>query len=212
MSAKIKIRVTGGAMQGKEFTFAEHDTFVFGRQADCHCCLPDDRLVSRHHFFMEVNPPDARIRDFGSLNGTHVNGRKIGARAKGETPETGAKRAYPTAAARMWRRKPALAVPDPMSATPAARACSRIRPSLSATWWVILAEQGEYDRAVTTFDEAISGFNALLQQPGHINILEKLAEAHCGKAEILYLTGNCEASLWAGSGWSRATRPAAGLP
>jgi len=95
MNAKVRLNVTAGPMRGKEFVFAEHDTFVVGRQADCHCCLPDDRLVSRHHFFMEVNPPDARIRDFGSLNGTHVNGRKIGARAKGETPETGAKRAYP---------------------------------------------------------------------------------------------------------------------
>lgn len=95
MSAKVRLNVTAGPMKGKEFTFAEHDTFVFGRHKDCHCCLPDDKLVSRHHFFMEVNPPDVRIRDFGSLNGTHVNGRKIGAREKGETPETGAKRVYP---------------------------------------------------------------------------------------------------------------------
>jgi hypothetical protein len=95
MSATIRIRATEGPMKGKEFLFAEHDTFVFGRNKDCHCCLPDDKQVSRHHFFMEVNPPDARIRDFGSLNGTHVNGRKIGARQAGETPEAGAKRAYP---------------------------------------------------------------------------------------------------------------------
>ena len=98
MSATIKLCATEGPMKGKEFTFAEHDTFVFGRNKDCHCCLPDDQQVSRHHFFMEVNPPEVSIRDFGSLNGTHVNGRQIGARRAGETPETGAKRAYPEVA------------------------------------------------------------------------------------------------------------------
>ncbi len=44
---------------------------------------------------VEVNPPDARIRDFGSLNGTYVNDKKIGSREKGETPEQGQKRKYP---------------------------------------------------------------------------------------------------------------------
>ena len=44
---------------------------------------------------VEVNPPDARIREFGSLNGTYVNDKKIGSREKGETPEQGQKRKYP---------------------------------------------------------------------------------------------------------------------
>ena len=43
---------------------------------------------------MEGNPPDARIKDFGSLNGTYVNGNKIGSRKKGETPEQGQNRKY----------------------------------------------------------------------------------------------------------------------
>lgn len=41
MSAKVRLNVTAGPMRGKEFVFAKHDTFVVGRQADCHCCLPD---------------------------------------------------------------------------------------------------------------------------------------------------------------------------
>ena len=95
MSGKVKLETLEGPMKGKKFLFEEHDTFIFGRLADCHACLPDDPQVSRHHFILEVNPPDARIKDFGSLNGTHVNGEKIGSREQGESPEDGAKRQYP---------------------------------------------------------------------------------------------------------------------
>lgn len=98
MSNKVQLTVTAGAMKGKAFTFEEHDTFLFGRLVECHCCLPDDGQVSRRHFIVEVNPPDARIRDFGSLNGTYVNEKKIGSREKGETPEQGQKRKYPEVA------------------------------------------------------------------------------------------------------------------
>ena len=96
MSGKVHFQFADGAMKGKAFVFDEHDTFIFGRAADCHARLPeDDTLVSRHHFLVEVNPPAARLRDLGSLNGTQVNGKKIGGRKKGETPEQGAKRRYP---------------------------------------------------------------------------------------------------------------------
>jgi pSer/pThr/pTyr-binding forkhead associated (FHA) protein len=95
MANKVELSVTVGPMKGKSFSFEEHDTFIFGRMEDCHCCLPNDNQVSRHHFLIEANPPDACIRDFGSLNGTWVNGKKIGAREKGETPEQGQKRKYP---------------------------------------------------------------------------------------------------------------------
>ena len=95
MSNKVHIAITAGPMKGKAFTFEEHDTFLFGRLDECHCCLPDDGQVSRRHFIVEVNPPDARVRDFGSMNGTYVNEKKIGSREKGETPEQGQKRKYP---------------------------------------------------------------------------------------------------------------------
>ena len=98
MSAKVQIKISKGKDAGKIFTFTEHDTFVFGRMDDCHACIPDDTQVSRHHFILEVNPPQACLRDLGSLNGTWVNGKKYGAREKGETPEQGAKRRYPEVA------------------------------------------------------------------------------------------------------------------
>ena len=95
MPGKVKIEIVEGPMQGKEFVFEEHDTFLFGRMPDCHAVLPDDPLVSRHQFIVEANPPDACVRDLGSLNGTYVNDIKHGGREKGETPEQGAKRQYP---------------------------------------------------------------------------------------------------------------------
>jgi hypothetical protein len=98
MSAKVQLQIKQGKDAGKIFAFTEHDTFVFGRMPDCHACIPDDAQVSRHHFILEANPPQACLRDLGSLNGTWVNGKKFGAREKGETPEKGAKRHYPEVA------------------------------------------------------------------------------------------------------------------
>lgn len=95
MSGKLKLEVTEGPIKGKVFTFEEHDTFIFGRLPECHARFPDDTMVSRHHFILEVNPPDACVRDLGSLNGTYVNGTKYGGRQENETPEEGAKRKYP---------------------------------------------------------------------------------------------------------------------
>jgi len=89
------LSATSGPDKGKTFTFTEHDTFLFGRMEDCHARFPNDTQVSRHHFILEVCPPKASLRDLGSLNGTHVNGKKWGGRNKDETPEQGAKHQYP---------------------------------------------------------------------------------------------------------------------
>ena len=80
----------------KSFALTEHDTFLLGRMADCHLCVPGDPQVSRHHFLLEACPPMASLRDLGSMNGTTVNGKKCGGREKGETPEQGALRQYPS--------------------------------------------------------------------------------------------------------------------
>jgi len=95
MTAKVRLDVIEGPVEGKNFVFEEHDTFIFGRSSECHVCIPEDALASRRHFIMEANPPDAFISDLGSLNGTYLNGTKHGSRDKGETPEEGAKRQYP---------------------------------------------------------------------------------------------------------------------
>lgn len=65
-------------MKGKEFTFAEHDTFIIGRSLSATCCISNDPYVSRCHFIIEANPPHARLKDLGSTNGTYVNSIKYG--------------------------------------------------------------------------------------------------------------------------------------
>jgi eukaryotic-like serine/threonine-protein kinase len=94
MTAKVLLEATAGPLAGRRFVFHEHDTLVFGRSRDCHAHLSkDDKFSSRHHFLLEVNPPQARIRDLGSLNGTYVNGVKYGGRHAGETPKEAISRA-----------------------------------------------------------------------------------------------------------------------
>jgi eukaryotic-like serine/threonine-protein kinase len=76
----ITLNVTSGPMAGKQFDFEESAIFLFGRNPDCHCCLPDDKQISRHHFLLEANPPECCLKDLGSRNGTYVNGVRHGGR------------------------------------------------------------------------------------------------------------------------------------
>jgi len=88
MAARVSLVVTGGPIRGRRFDFSAHDTFLFGRAPECHARLDaSDASASRHHFLLEVNPPQARLRDLGSLNGTRVNGLRHGGRRHDETPE-----------------------------------------------------------------------------------------------------------------------------
>lgn len=96
MAARVILEVIAGPLTGKSFTFEEHDTFVFGRSEDCQARLEGDNQVSRHHFIMEVDPPEVTVRDLGSRNGTFVDGKKIGFRDEKESPESAARRDFPT--------------------------------------------------------------------------------------------------------------------
>jgi serine/threonine-protein kinase len=75
---RISLRVTAGPHKGQEFTFMGHDTFFVGRSKLAHFRLPQkDRYFSRLHFLVEVNPPQCRLMDMGSRNGTYVNDQKV---------------------------------------------------------------------------------------------------------------------------------------
>jgi serine/threonine protein kinase len=70
--------IAGPHQKGLEFAFDKHDTFLVGRSRHAHFQLPAmDKYFSRVHFMMEVNPPQCRLIDMGSHNGTYVNGEKV---------------------------------------------------------------------------------------------------------------------------------------
>lgn len=74
----ITLTVIEGAHKGLEFSFAGHDTFLVGRSKHAHFQLPyKDKYFSRIHFMVEVNPPQCRLVDMGSHNGTYVNGARV---------------------------------------------------------------------------------------------------------------------------------------
>jgi hypothetical protein len=98
VTATVTLRLVKGRFDRTEYVFDERTTCILGRADDCAPRLPSDeyhRTVSRHHCLLDINPPDARIRDFGSLNGTFVNGKKIGQRKAHQTPEEGAALSFP---------------------------------------------------------------------------------------------------------------------
>ncbi|SMD22840.1 protein kinase domain-containing protein [Kibdelosporangium aridum] len=98
MTATVTLRLIKGQLDRTEYVFDERTTCILGRADDCVPRLPSDeshRTVSRHHCLLDINPPDVRVRDLGSLNGTFVNGEKIGQREARQTPEEGATVSFP---------------------------------------------------------------------------------------------------------------------
>jgi pSer/pThr/pTyr-binding forkhead associated (FHA) protein len=92
MDSTFILITTRGPLSGRKFVFAEPSTCCIGRSHDCTITLPSEEEhldVSRQHCLLEIAPPALRIRDLGSLNGTYVNGKKIGQRhtptASGDT-------------------------------------------------------------------------------------------------------------------------------
>jgi serine/threonine-protein kinase len=75
---QVSLSVTEGPHKGREFTFDGHDAFIVGRSKHAHFRLrTKDRYFSRIHFLVEVNPPQCRLTDMGSRNGTYVNGQRV---------------------------------------------------------------------------------------------------------------------------------------
>ena len=96
MSPQVILTATHGDLKGREFTFDGPATCVIGRCVDCLVRLPgDDMTVSRHHCRLEVDPPLLRVQDLGSLNGTYVNGEKVGQRDRALGPDEAARLTQP---------------------------------------------------------------------------------------------------------------------
>jgi len=82
MSTLLILRATTGDLLGQEFAIPGPAHCVLGRSRGCTLRLPGDVTVSRQHCLIEVEDDGAWIQDLGSLNGTLVNGAKIGQRER----------------------------------------------------------------------------------------------------------------------------------
>jgi len=97
MSVQITLTMTQGSLQGRHFVFRDRTLCTIGRGRECFLHLSDeaDRGVSRRHSLLDIRPPEVRIRDLGSLNGTYVNGENIGQREKGQSAEEAVLKEFP---------------------------------------------------------------------------------------------------------------------
>ena len=88
MFDRIVLRGTEGGLKGQKFALENEMKYILGRSRDCSLPLPDPYLqISRYHCRIKVSAPSVVIQDLGSLNGTYVNGEKIGQRRKEQSFE-----------------------------------------------------------------------------------------------------------------------------
>ena len=73
----IVLRIVAGPHEGEEFAFDSYGTLIVGRAADAQWRLARDPVFSQYHFRVEANPPQCRLEDLQSSNGTEVNGSRV---------------------------------------------------------------------------------------------------------------------------------------
>ena len=87
MPAKIIFTITKGNSQQNEYEYTQKESLIIGRDGICHINFRET-TVSRRHCLIDLAPPYIRVRDFGSLNGTYLNGKIIGQRKPNTPPQT----------------------------------------------------------------------------------------------------------------------------
>jgi pSer/pThr/pTyr-binding forkhead associated (FHA) protein len=98
MASTVVVEVKGGGPFEGRFVFSQPARCTVGRSDDCDVRIPDGVFfhdISRRHCVLRIIPPDVRICDMGSRNGTFVNETKIGQRKSADTPESGGTAPFP---------------------------------------------------------------------------------------------------------------------
>lgn len=71
----LRLKVVEGKHAGKEIA-VQGKKFLIGRAEDCQL-RPGSDLISRHHCVIMVEEGYIALRDFGSKNGTYINGDRV---------------------------------------------------------------------------------------------------------------------------------------
>jgi pSer/pThr/pTyr-binding forkhead associated (FHA) protein len=88
MAMLLTLRGLTGDFRGQEFALHGPGQAILGRSRNCTLRLASDATVSRQHCLIELDEYGAWVQDLGSLNGTLVNGEKIGQRQPSAGDET----------------------------------------------------------------------------------------------------------------------------
>jgi len=72
---EVKLKALGGSKDGQTF-MVNQSKYIIGRADDCHL-RPESELVSRYHCALIPHKTFPTIRDYGSKNGTFVNGHPV---------------------------------------------------------------------------------------------------------------------------------------
>src|SRR5262249_1501829 len=83
MATMLILRGLTGELRGQEFAFPGPTQAILGRSRSCTLRLSGDATVSRQHCLIELDEYGVWVQALGSLNGTLVNGEKIGQRQHG---------------------------------------------------------------------------------------------------------------------------------
>ena len=88
MGDEVIFRAVAGSLKGEEFVFDEKGLCLIGRSNDCALQIPkeNDMRISRRHCLIILDPPNVRVRDLNSRNGTFVNDVKLEPGAIGDNP------------------------------------------------------------------------------------------------------------------------------
>ncbi len=74
---RLRVEVVAGPHRGIRLEFDQRASLLVGRGDDVGLQLLDDPFFSRHHLRLEIDPPNCRLRNLQSSNGTLVNGRRV---------------------------------------------------------------------------------------------------------------------------------------
>jgi pSer/pThr/pTyr-binding forkhead associated (FHA) protein len=74
---RVVLEIVDGPYAGRMFDLSAGQSLQIGRTDRAQCPLPDDTYLSGLHFGIDCEPDRVRLRDFGSTNGTYLNGVRV---------------------------------------------------------------------------------------------------------------------------------------
>ncbi len=96
MSDTFTFTCIQGKLKGQKWTYNDGANIVFGRHSRTDIRTPaEENTISRFQAKVDIRPPRIYLCDFGSKNGTYLNGEIIGKREAGQSVEEGRKIAFP---------------------------------------------------------------------------------------------------------------------